>query len=44
MTKGICDYALSPAFAGLMVFDVASWGYALPRSTPGFILSPAFEG
>jgi len=44
MTKGICDYALSPASAGLMVFDAPSWGSALKRSTPGFMLPPASAG
>ena len=44
MTKGICDDTLSPAFAGLMDFYATSWGTALPRSTPGYILPPAFAG
>jgi len=30
---------------GLACFDaLSSWGSALPRSTPGFILPPAFAG
>jgi hypothetical protein len=44
MTKGICDDALSPAFAGLVFVIRQSLGFRASRSTPGFILSPASAG
>jgi hypothetical protein len=44
MTKGICDDALSPAFAGFVFVIREILGFRASRSTPGFTLSPAFAG
>ena len=35
---------LSPAFAGCVLNCSFSWGFALSRGTPGFMLLPDFAG